>query len=252
MPAEKRPRVALPIALCLSLLAALFFEYGLALPLGGAAAHLWAAGKSLLYALVAWLLLCLLGVPRVAASGRSALACSAVCLSFALALANLPWSPLLHGRATVTADGGTVLALLLSCLATALFEELLFRRLLFAALLYRLGTGRRGCFLAILLSSLLFGASHVLNLFAGAGPAAVLLQVGYSFLIGCMAAALYRLTGCLALPVAFHALYNFCGFLIPQCGTGILWDGATLALTLLLSAASLCVIPISVWRTVKK
>ena len=162
-----------------------------------------------------------------------ALHIAAIVIAFAVACNNLPILSLLQGSAYLTAPLPDILLFACGCLSVALFEELLFRGLLFPLLLRHFPDTRGGRLLALLLSSAAFALLHLLNLPA-AGSAA-LLQVGYSFLIGCLTAVLFLLGRGLLLPVLFHALYNFCGTLVPSCGTGLLWDLPTVVLTVLLS-----------------
>lgn len=154
-----------------------------------------------------------------------------ILLSFLVALNNLPVSPLLSGRAQVTAAPGELILFALGCLSIGFFEEVLFRGLLFLALFRRIGRSARGRVAAILLSSAAFGLLHLVNLAAGAGLAPTLLQVGYSFLIGCLTAVLLLATGSLLPPILCHALYDFTGRLVPECGSGSLWDTPTTILT---------------------
>lgn len=171
-----------------------------------------------------------------------------VALAFLVCLNNLPALALLSGAARVTAPAGTVLLFVLSCLAVAALEEALFRGLLLPLLLARMGRDRRGVFFAVLLSSALFGAVHFFNLAAGAALPAVLLQVGYSFLTGCMFAVLYLLGGGLLLPMVAHALYNFGGLLVPTLGAGTLWDTPTVVLTVALSLLAAAALSRALWR----
>lgn len=171
----------------------------------------------------------------------------AVALILAVALQNFPFATLLAGRAAVTAPPADVLALALACLATALYEELLFRALLLPLFTARLGGTRRTRFAALLGSSAVFGAFHLLNLAAGAAPGATLLQVGYSFLIGCAAAALCCLLGKLWPAVLFHALYNFGGYLVPRLGHGPLYDVPTVVVTVLLSLGCAACTAVALW-----
>jgi membrane protease YdiL (CAAX protease family) len=133
--------------------------------------------------------------------------------------------------------------LLLSCFATGLFEEAAFRGVIFPLLL-RTTTrlvGRRqtsrispealAIFLAIFGASAVFALTHALNLLVGASPLSVILQIGYSFLIGGMCAIVLLLTGNILVPTLIHALFNFGGYLIPTLGTGKLWDTPTIVLT---------------------
>lgn len=152
-------------------------------------------------------------------------------LCFLVALNNLPFLALLSGRAQVSAGIGRILLFACSCLATAAFEELFFRGLLFTRLLRR----GRGVLPALLLSSAIFGVAHLFNLAAGASAPETLLQVGYSFLVGCAAALLYLFSRSIAVPVLFHALYNFGGLLVPRLGSGTLFDTPTVIFTAVLA-----------------
>ncbi|MBQ8859591.1 MAG: CPBP family intramembrane metalloprotease [Clostridia bacterium] len=160
----------------------------------------------------------------------------AVCtvLCFLVALNNLPLLSLLSGRAQVTAGGGRILLFACVCLSTACFEELFFRAFLFPLLLQR-ARGARGILLAVLLSAAIFGAAHFFNLAAGASLPATLLQVGYSFLVGCAAALLFLFSRSILLPILFHAVYNFGGLLVERLGEGQIFDTPTVIFTAVLA-----------------
>ena len=238
-------RRALLFALCLLAMAlGAVVEYAVPVPAGRLAAGLWREGVCrLLYAAAVCAMLGRYGLrpSRAAYCGREGAAARpsatvAVCLIFAVAVNNFPISTLLAGKAQVNA-WHALPALVFVCLATALFEELLFRGMLLPLCLSRTGHTRKGVFAAVLLSSAVFGALHLLNLAGGADPGSTLLQVGYSFLIGCACAALCCLHGSLLPPVLFHALYNVGGYLVPRLGTGALYDGPTVIVTVLLGLA---------------
>ena len=154
--------------------------------------------------------------------------CAALC--FLVAINNLPFLSLLAGRAQVTAEVGRVLLFAASCLATATFEELLFRAFLFPLCLRRWRP-----LTAVLVSSAAFGAAHLFNLAAGAGIPATLLQVGYSFLVGAAAAILFLVSRNILLPILFHAVYNFGGLLVNRLGEGQIFDTPTVILTVILA-----------------
>ena len=158
--------------------------------------------------------------------------------AFAVAVNNFPWRALLLGNARLNAPLPAVLLFLLLCLAVAALEELVFRGILFSALLSRFSPTTRGRLLAILSSSAVFGLFHLLNLTAGASLPATLLQVGYSFLVGCAAALLFLLSCRLILPILFHAVYNFGGMLLPRLGSGSVWDAETVIFTAVLGVVS--------------
>ena len=121
----------------------------------------------------------------------------------------------------------------------ALFEETAFRGIVFPFVLGKTGTGRKGRFRAVVISAALFGALHLVNIIGNWGAAgAVLLQVGYSFLIGCMLAVVYLHTGSLAGCILLHAVYNFGGMLVPTLGQGAfadIWNLPTVLITAVLA-----------------
>lgn len=156
-----------------------------------------------------------------------------------IAVNNLPVVALASGTATVTASAGIVAAFALNCVGVALFEETAFRGIIFPFILGKTGTGVKGRFIAVVASGAAFGLLHLINLFGGFSGA-VFLQVGYSFLIGCMlAVVMFRGAGVLV--CAFiHAVYNFCGFLVPKLGEGTfrdIWCAEEIVLTAVVAVA---------------
>ncbi len=164
-----------------------------------------------------------------------------LCLLPALAAAvnNFPLVGLFTGAAQVSAAPIDVLLLAVQSLAVGLFEEMTFRSFLFPLVLRKY----RGHppLLPTALSSLLFAAVHLLNLFSGMSPAAVLLQTGYSFLIGGMCAVVLLKTRCIWFCVILHAVYNFGGTLIPTLGSGTVWDPVTVTVTAVLGISVLLI-----------
>jgi membrane protease YdiL (CAAX protease family) len=94
---------------------------------------------------------------------------------------------------------GMVAALLGSALFPALSEEMLFRGVLFRWL-EEFG----GSWLALLLTSAFFGASHLLN-----PNASSIAAIGIAVEAGVMLGAAYMLTRSLWLPMGIHAAWNF-------------------------------------------
>ena len=170
------------------------------------------------------------------------IACAA---AFAVAVNNLPWIALFTGEARLTAPLPAYFLFALLCLSVAAVEELIFRGILLPVLCRRMAALRGGRLFAVLVSSALFGLSHLCNLFFGADPGATLLQVGYSFLVGCAAAVLYLLARRIGLPILFHAVYNFGGLLISRLGEGKILNTPTVILTVAVGASAAVLIAIS-------
>jgi membrane protease YdiL (CAAX protease family) len=95
--------------------------------------------------------------------------------------------------------GGLLPALIASALFPAVNEELLFRGILF-----RWIEEFGGSWLALLVTSALFGCAHLLN-----PNATVIAAVGIAFEAGVMLGAAYMLTRSLWLPMGLHAAWNF-------------------------------------------
>ena len=133
---------------------------------------------------------------------------------FIIAINNFPFVSYFSGDCVINAEGTSILLFAISCLCTGFFEEMAFRGCAFMLILKKRRQSRAGIFLSILLSSAVFGVIHFVNVFFGASPAAVIMQIGYSALIGALCSMVLLLTRNIWLCVALHAAYNFCGGLI--------------------------------------
>ncbi len=123
----------------------------------------------------------------------------------------------------------------MECLAIGLFEEAAFRGVALLLIAEKRRTTKKGLFMSIILSSAVFGVIHLANILAGASPGAVILQIGYSFLIGAMCSVVLFRTGNLWLCVILHAVYDFSGNLMPTLGAGTWWDTPTVIFTAILA-----------------
>ena len=159
--------------------------------------------------------------------------------ALAVVVNNLPVIGLISGGAAVTRKGLYLALYALESISIGLFEEVAFRGVLFMSVLEDRRSTSREIFGATLVTSLVFGAVHLLNLFIGASPLSVMLQVGYSFLIGGMCAIVLLRTHSVWICVFLHSLFDFNGNLVPKLGEGKIWDAATVAITAVLGVAVL-------------
>ena len=91
---------------------------------------------------------------------------------------------------------------------TALFEEVLFRGLVFKVLLRKTGDSKRGIVFACVVSSALFGLVHVFNILAGAPVLPTISNVISAAASGVFFAAVFYRTRKLLIPIIFHGLLN--------------------------------------------
>lgn len=154
--------------------------------------------------------------------------------ALAIAVDNFPWIEALTGSATLT--GGNLIGwIVLSVLCIGIMEELAFRGILLPLLLSRFGKTKRGMFQSVVLSSVIFGLVHLLNLIEGAGVVPTLLQVGYSMLTGAMLAVLLLGTGNIVGCIAVHAVFNFGGAAVEYLAEGQVWTVPAIVTTVVLS-----------------
>ena len=154
--------------------------------------------------------------------------------AFLIAINNFPFSTVIKGNAKLEDGFGAVALLFLECMCVGLFEESAFRGVIFLSILKKNPKSRMWAFVSIVLSSVVFGLAHLINL-AQSSPAAVFMQMGYSALIGAMCAVILMKTANIWLCVLIHGLFNFAGAVIPRCGTGEIWDAFTVVLTVVVS-----------------
>lgn len=126
----------------------------------------------------------------------------------------------------------------LECLAIGLFEELAFRGVIFLMFAERRYASRRGLFWSLILTSAVFGGVHLINALLGGGIGGVILQIGYSFLIGAMCSVVLLKTRNIWFCVLLHAVYDFCGNLLPTLGGGTWWDTPTVVFTAILAVVT--------------
>ena len=160
---------------------------------------------------------------------------------FAAVICNPPLIGLISGDAEIIyGEGYRFLLFAAECFATGIFEELLFRAILFPAILEKRRQTSVKIFLSVIVSSAIFALVHLLNLFAGAGFGSIAMQIGYSFLIGGLCSFVLLKTGNIAFCVLLHATFNFTGTLVERLGTGG-WGGWLTAIITLVVALPVAV-----------
>ena len=153
-----------------------------------------------------------------------------------VALNNFPWLSLVMGSATFRTNTAIWL-LVIQVIGVAVMEELAFRGVLLPLLLERMGRTKKGMWLSILLSSAIFGVIHFTNLIETPNLAAVLMQVGYSTLIGALCAVLLLGTRNIWYCIAVHTVFNFGGGINTYFTEGTVWNLPTVLCTVFVSIA---------------
>ncbi len=155
---------------------------------------------------------------------------------FLVSINNFPFVPILSDGIAFDAKWYFVLLYAIQCLFVGLFEETAFRGCVFMLMLEKKHNTRRDIFFSIVFSSVIFGAIHIVNLFVGAGIIPVILQLGYSFLIGAMCAVALLVTRSIWVSVILHALFNFAGGVIPTFVENFkIWTKGEVVLTVVVS-----------------
>ncbi len=153
-----------------------------------------------------------------------------------ISINNFPLIAHFSGRTELINPLYTVVLLAFESLSTGLLEEIIFRGLLLIVLLQKLPHTRKGILSAILISSFAFSFIHIVNVFVGVSFSQVMLQVGYSFLVGAMWSVVFLKTKNIYIVILLHALYNFGGLLFNTLGTvSNQFDTPTVIITSILS-----------------
>ena len=148
---------------------------------------------------------------------------------------NLPFVPVIMGDMSINGTFFQFLAYSLLCLSIGVIEEVVYRGCLLPLCAFKCKRNKKGLFWAVVISSALFGAMHLFNLLGGFNPM-VFLQVGYSFLIGLVCGFALIVSGNIYLPILFHAIFDFGGFLMDKgLATGVLWTIENVLWTLISS-----------------
>lgn len=178
---------------------------------------------------------------------KQLLAIVAILPAFAVAINNFPFVSFLSGDCSLDASVPDILLFAMFCLSVGFFEEIAFRGCVLMYLLKKRSDSKKGIFMAIFWSSVVFGLIHLVNLITDS-PIAVILQIGYSALIGALCSLVLLATKNIWLCVMLHATYNFVGNVIPKLGGGVMWTAGQIAFTAVVAVA---VTVYSVWFFLK-
>lgn len=155
---------------------------------------------------------------------------------FLVCLNNIPFVSVLTRNSRFNIDSDFVIYLFL-CLSISFFEELVFRGLVVKNLEYT--KIKNNDFLKIIVSSLIFSVCHLVNAFS-LNLGAILMQVGYTFLIGAMCCFSYYFSKSLLLPVLLHFIFDLGGLMAEyEIVLGNIWDKTSILVTAILSVVTI-------------
>ncbi len=164
-----------------------------------------------------------------------------------VAVDNFQWYAYFSGKMQlVRTEWVDAFLFLTSCLFAALFEEVVFRGILFALLLSVFQKTKKGLWATVALSSLIFGLAHLLNGFS----LGTLVQVAYTTLTGGLFAFCFVKTKNILCCAFVHAVYNACGglFGVDGLGAGVVFDLGTVVTMLIVSVLVGVFVLYELWR----
>jgi len=111
-----------------------------------------------------------------------------------------------------TSRQGLIILFVLLNLSIGFAEEMMGRGMILNLLLQKWGDSRRGIYVAVLISALLFGGAHIFNLITGhLPPLAALTQIGYSIAFGVVFAACFLRNNSIWPVIIMHVAVDFAG-----------------------------------------
>ncbi len=119
---------------------------------------------------------------------------------------------------SMSGDGQVQPAVQIFLFAVATFligfnEELVFRGIILNLFLDKFGNSKKGIVTATVLSSVIFGAVHLTNIFSGVSVASALVQAIQAAVLGGLLAAIYLRSGNIWIVIVAHALTDFASML---------------------------------------
>ena len=166
-------------------------------------------------ALLIWLIYLVGNTPYMSWKGTSSKMLLWCLPCLLVALVNFPFASFISGEMHFVRQD-LIALYIVYVFFVAIIEEVVFRGILLYLCLDYLRNAKLKYFFAALISTAIFALFHLTNLFVGMGVLDVLLQVGYTFLIGGMFAVMMLKTNNIWLCVIIHALFDFGGLLHVQ------------------------------------
>jgi putative membrane protein len=169
-----------------------------------------------------------------------------------IAVDNFPFHAYFAGKGEILHTGlDNWLLFALYCACVGIFEEFVFRGILFPLMAGSFTPDKKGFLKTFFFSSIVFGGMHIFNIFVGGGIGPTLLQVCYSTLIGGLCAFVLVKTKNILLCAFVHGLYDFCGMLLsesPGLGGGVPYDWQTVIIMAVIGIAVGLFVLYFIWK----
>ena len=136
------------------------------------------------------------------------------------------------------------------CISVGVAEEFMFRGFVMPLLSVALKGKKHAPLLTVALSAGIFSFCHLFNIFS-AGIPSTLLQVGYTFLTGCLFGAIFLLTENVVFPVILHVVYDIGGLIFTTpfgIAVGNMWDKYTVIITAVLGVIATVIFTVALWK----
>ena len=177
------------------------------------------------------------------------------CLGLFVCINNFPILGFITGEVSLL-NNPEIVKYLCYCAAIGVAEELVFRGFVMPLCAFKLKNKPRAAFWTVAVSAAIFSLCHLFNIFS-AGVAPTLLQVGYTFLTGCLFGAVYVFTENIVFPIILHIVYDVGGLAFTEpfgIATGNMWDIYTVIITAVLGIITAAVFAFKLWnyKTVEK
>ncbi len=151
---------------------------------------------------------------------------------------NFPIVSILSNKVIFNSNNDTIkwICYALAVLGGVLIEEITFRGLILPTVYRHFRFNKNCIFLTVIVQSGLFAIVHLVNLFSGSSILPVLMQIGYSFLIGAMCGIAFIKTGNFYFTIVLHFIFNFGGLLYDyDMISGSIWIPASIIVTLVIA-----------------